>query len=56
MVVDEERFRPYRPQEAVRLDPGRHVGEFVELKKPRGQTSMRDKPWSSSKAEVLRGL
>nr|WP_262374004.1 GNAT family N-acetyltransferase [Pyrobaculum arsenaticum] len=36
MVVDEERFRPYRPQEAVRLDPGRYVGEFVELKKAQG--------------------
>lgn len=36
MAAVEERYRPYRPQEAVRLDPRRHVGEFVELKKAQG--------------------
>ncbi len=36
MIVDEESFKPYNPQDAVRLDPGLHVDQFIELKKVQG--------------------
>jgi ribosomal protein S18 acetylase RimI-like enzyme len=36
MFVDEESFKPYNPQEAVRLDPRLHINQFIRLKKVQG--------------------
>ena len=36
MVVDEDGFKPYNPGGAVRLRPGIHTGQFMELKRIQG--------------------
>ncbi len=42
MFVNEELFRPYNPQKAVRLDPKHHIEQFIELKKVQGREISKD--------------